>query len=307
MKSRDRCKAEARRKKLLAQGPSAIEEVSGSPELDTLGDLAREYASEIERSPFTRPFGLAVSEPMSLASLSSLLSPALDLDGWYPSHLLSDDTLRQRPASSVRVSRGMLSGIVETSARPTIEGQHSGALAAAFRTARDAHPAYKRLHAVDSFRSVLNEFDRARNRSPLTSTLRAPQAEAQLIECIVRSLWRLSAKDWRPAPTKKAATAAKKAARSLIAAAKDGLHSFPSYYPAVATLRALLLELDAPTTRKRATRLDAYTARRVALAAFEERLANKFGTAAFERHLMRVRQAYAAMLGFQNPSDKISP
>jgi hypothetical protein len=244
---------------------------------------------------------------MPLASLSSLLSPALDFDGWYPSHLLPDDTLRQRPGSSVRVSCGMMSGIVETSARETIEWQHRAALAAAFRTARDAHPAYKRLHAVDSFRSVLNEFDRARDRSPLTSTLRVPQAEAQLIECIVRSLWRLSAKDWRPTPTKKVATAAKKAARSLITAAKDGLHSLPSYYPAVATLRALLLELDAPTTRKRATKLDEYTARRVALAAFEERLAKQFGAASFDGHLVRVRQAYVSMLGFQNPSDKVSP
>lgn len=307
MKPSGKCRAEGRRKKPQRQGLSALEEAGGSPEVDALGDMASEYASEIQRSPFARPFGHAAGGPMPLVSLSSLLSPAADFDGWYPSHLLPDDTLRQPPDSSARIPLGMLSGIVDSRARQRIERQHRAALAAAFRAALDAEPAFRRLCAIESFRMVLNAFATARDKSKPASPLRQPQAEAQLIMCLTRPLWRLRAKDWRPAPTEKAITDARKAVLALIAAAKDGLHSLPSYYPAVGALRTLLRELDAPTGRARAPRLDDYTARNVTREYFERLLAGAFGADAFETDLKGARLAYAAMLDFRNPSDKVSP
>jgi hypothetical protein len=277
-----------------------IEEVGGLLEL---GNLADEYAREIQRSPFSRPFDWTAPD-------AGLASPFPGTGcGWHPSHLLRDEKLRQQPNPSIQFSCGLLSTTDGRRQRERIERQHREVLARQFIADRDAHPAYRRLRTIAGFRSVLEEFAKARNpsRPKLDSPLRAPQAEAQMLSCIVRSLWRLSAKDWRPAPTKRTKIEARKAARVLMAAGKEGLHSLPSYWSTVHELRKLLDELEAPTGRKRAPKLDEHTARRETLAAFEDRLAAIFGKQAFDADMRGVRRAYAALLGFQNPNDKVSP
>lgn len=288
-------------------GAALLDDLAASPELDSLGDLADEYTREIRRSPFFEAFASAGVAPMAVANP---LSPFLGADygfGWYPSHLLRDEKLRQPPDLSVRMAHGLLAGVVDPRHRERIEQQHRSALARQFIADRDAHPAYRRLREIAGFPPVLEAFATARDRSKPASSLRAPQAEAQLISCIVRPLWRLNAKTWRPAPTEDTARKARKAAKALIAAGKEGLHSLPSYFRATIELRSLLRELDAPTGRQRAPRLDANTARSVTVQSFEERLAATFGADAFDADLRGVRLAYVALLGFQNPRDKLSP
>ena len=302
-------KSKGRRRSIGPQREStyALELVAGSRELSELADLASEYASEIQRSPFYRPLGQSSVEPMPLVGLSSAF-PGVDYGfGWYPSHLLRDEKLRQPPDSSLLLARGLLAGAVDPRQAPRIEQRHRAALAQQFRTERDAHPAFVRLCAIDSFQSVLDAFAAAQRKPKQAPSLREPQAEAKLIACMTRPLFRLLAKDWRSAPTKETRMKARGAAKTIIGAAKDGLHALPSYWQTETALRELIRELNVPSFRGRAPKLDEYTARGATLKAFNELLAAAFGADAFEADLRGVRKAFTALLGFQNASDKISP
>jgi hypothetical protein len=85
------------------------------------------------------------------------------------------------------------------------------------------------------------------------------------------------------------------------------LHALPSYWQAEIALRELIRELNVPSGRGRAPKLDEYTARRATLETFDKLLATAFGLNAFEADLKGVRKAFAALLGFQNTRDKVSP
>ena len=284
----------------------SLERVAGSRELSELADLASEYAIEIQRSPFYRPFPTASVKPQSAATLPAPYRSADYGFGWHPSHLLRDGKLRQ-PGSSFLPSSGLLTVTVDPKEMPRIEQKHRAALAQQFRTDRDAHPAFKRLCEIDGFESVLDAFAAARKRPRQAPSLSEPQAEAQLIVCMTRPLFRLLAKDWRPAPTKDTRKKVRDAAETIIGAAKDGLHALPSYWQTETALRELMRELDVPSGRERAPKLDEYTARGATLEAFGKLLAATFGADAFEADLRGVRKAFTALLGFQNASDKVSP
>lgn len=276
---------------------SGLEAIAKSRAVHELEELAYTYAQEIPRSPFVAP----------ISDWSALSLMAVD-DAWYPSQLLTDKKLKQRP--KVPFSDGLLYGMYGGREgrkwRERIEAQHRAALARAFVTARDRHPAYKRLLALKDFRLVLTSFGAARDKSNLKSPLRAPQADAQLIVCIAQPLFRLAAKDWRVAPTRRKASEAKKAAKALLAGAKDGLHAIPGYWRVHAALQAFLRELDTAATTPRAPKLSEYTAPNATLTGFETQLKIYFGTETWN-DLAKVRQGYAAMLGFRNVRDKVSP
>lgn len=277
--------------------------IAASPAVTELAELAGEYAAEIQRSPFAAP----ISQPQAFSILGIMAGDT----GWYPSRLLTDDALRDRPELHVLLpGRGLLSDATDTDARARrrrVEAQHRSALAQGFKEARDGHPAYKNLLQIAGFRSVLDAFAAARDKSKQASPLRALQAEAQILACMTRPLFLLLAEGWRAAPTPTTMRNAQKAAKALLVAAKDGLHVLPSYWQAAGALEALLRDLDALPSRERGPRLDRYTALNVALASFENWLAIHFGREAANADLITVRQSYAKLIGFKNPRAKVSP